>query len=95
VVEERCTKWFTAIEATATGNAPENRNIGFKPLVFSTGGLMSPGTLRELEMWTRELEKVAVGRLLDRIRICLLEARTKLLAGSLVLGDGTVSEEIV
>jgi len=76
-------------------NAPENRNIGFKPLVFSTGGLMSPGTLREVEMWTRELGKLAVGRLLDRISICLLEARAKLLAGSLVLGDGTVSEEII
>ena len=87
VVEERTTKWFQAIEAKTTYNAPEN-HVQFKPFVLSSGGMMSPVTLEELDTWRKELGKMTIDRLLQRVSISLLENRAILLASSLSLGDG-------
>ena len=56
--------------------------------------MMSPNTLQELEMWTRELGTPSMARLLERISICLLEGRARLLASCQLRGDGSALEEI-
>ncbi len=56
---------------------------------------MSPRTLQGLKMWMRELGKLALGLLLERISVCPLEGRAKVLASSLFLGDGTGSEKLL
>ena len=79
-------EWFTAIENKTVKNAPETF-AAFKPLVFSTGGMMSANTLKELESWETEVGKEAMGRLRESVSVEVVKARARALQSCLLLED--------
>jgi hypothetical protein len=85
-MRERCSKWFSAVEKRTTDNAPASR-VEFRPLVLTTGGMMSANTAKEFESWEKEIGKIEAIRLQEAISVSLLASRTRLLAGCLLQAD--------
>jgi len=49
----------------------------FIPLVFSAGGLMAKDTASELEVWRKEMGHTKFNRMITRLSMALLKARSR------------------
>jgi hypothetical protein len=72
----QCIKHLDAIGRKANADRPLGTNT-FKPLVFSTGGLMSKETATELTSWKAALGETVLGRLGTLISLELVKARAR------------------
>jgi len=57
----------------------------FQPLVISTGGIFSTGTVKILDAWSMEMGKVETGRMLEAVSVLLLISRARLYQHCLLL----------
>jgi len=67
-------KYLAAVDKMAEADKPDSR-VEFKPLVFSTGGMMGENTTKEFDQWKKEMG-IGYPRLMTAISISLLTART-------------------
>jgi len=67
-------KFLAAVDKMAEADKPDSR-VEFKPLVFSTGGMMGENTTKEFDQWKKEMG-IGYPRLMTAISISLLTART-------------------
>ena len=63
----------------------------FKPLVFSTGGLMARATAEELKKWQTELEPPVWDRMMTQLSLELLRARSR----SFAMGRGASHDNLL
>ena len=47
-------KYLAAVDKMAEADKPDSR-VEFKPLVFSTGGMMGENTTKEFDQWKKEM----------------------------------------
>lgn len=86
VLQGRIETWTQVVADKAVTNAPHS-NIEFKPLVFSTGGMMSKDTIKELDLWEKDTSPGAIALMRSSISICLLKSRAKLLGVCLIMPE--------
>ena len=67
-------EFLAAVDKMAEADKPDSR-VEFKPLVFSTGGMMGENTTKEFDQWKKEMG-IGYPRLMTAISISLLTART-------------------
>ena len=72
----QCIKHLDAIGRKANADRPLGTHT-FKPLVFSTGGLMSKETATEIASWKGVLGETVLGRLGSLISLELVKARAR------------------
>ncbi len=69
------TKYLDRIGRTATRVRPLTAG-SFKPIVLSTGGLMSKDTADEIKRWKRPMGEAAFNRMLGAVSLALVRARS-------------------
>lgn len=76
---DRCVGWLDKVGKMVERRAPRVAGSVFKPLILSTGGLMSHGTADELKAWREAMPEGVFLCLQRRISIELVKARARTL----------------
>ena len=89
-ITDKAFKFLDTIAATANNNRPLAPGA-FKPLVFSTGGLMARATADELKKWQGEMEPPVWDRMMTQLSLEFLKARAR----SFRMGRGASNEDLL
>jgi hypothetical protein len=84
--EEAHRHLLKAIDSWASEQAPGSQ-AEFRPLAFSTGGMMSPSVIWEMVMWEEKIGKEYIGWMQGDMSVSLLNSRTSMLRSSLLQGS--------
>ena len=82
--------FLDTIAASANNNRPLAPGT-FKPLVFSTGGLLARATADELRRWQGEMEPPVWDRMMTVLSLELLRARAR----TFRMGRGASNEDLL
>ncbi|KIR63861.1 hypothetical protein I314_03268 [Cryptococcus bacillisporus CA1873] len=74
---DRCVGWLDKVGKTVVKRAPRVTGGAFKPLILSTGGLMSHETADEWKVWRDAMPQGVFLQLQRRISIELVKARAR------------------
>ncbi|UOH85092.1 hypothetical protein LQV05_001909, partial [Cryptococcus neoformans] len=77
---DRCINWLDKVGQVVAQNAPKLTGGVFKPIILSTGGLVSKSTADEWKDWREAMPAGAFERMEKRIGVELVKARARTLA---------------
>ncbi|UOH84398.1 hypothetical protein LQV05_001198 [Cryptococcus neoformans] len=76
---DRCVNWLDKVGQVVAKNAPKVTGGVFKPIILSTGGLVSKSTADEWKDWREAMPAGAFERMEKRIGVELVKARARTL----------------
>ncbi|UOH81167.1 hypothetical protein LQV05_003833 [Cryptococcus neoformans] len=76
---DRCVNWLDKVGQVVAKNAPKVTDGVFKPIILSTGGLVSKSTADEWKDWREAMPAGAFERMEKRIGVELVKARARTL----------------